>query len=78
MRFFSYISDAKVEMLLPQIPAGNKQTIAAELGLNVALLSGRIRAEIESLDNRVARLLAVEKYIRANESIGSGRHRHHI
>lgn len=58
-------------MLLPQIPAGRKQTIAAELGFNVALLSGNIRAETTTLDNRVTRLLAVEKYIRTNESLGS-------
>jgi hypothetical protein len=70
VRFFNYISDAKVDMLLPQIPAGKKQSIAAELGFNVALLSGNIRAQATTLDSLVARLLAVEKYIRNNESMG--------
>jgi len=68
LRYFTYISDAKVDMLLPQIRTGKKQTIAAELGFNAALLSGKIRAEAAMLDTRVARLLAVEKYIRANEA----------
>ena len=71
MRYFSYISDAKVDMLLPQIPKGRRETIAAELGFNVALLSGRIRAEASILDTRVARLLAVERYIRDNEKLGT-------
>jgi hypothetical protein len=71
MRFFSYISDGKVDMLLPQIPSGRRETIAAELGFNFALLSGKVSAEASTLDNRVARLLAVEKYILENETLNT-------
>jgi hypothetical protein len=71
MRFFSYISDAKVDMLLPQIPTGKKQSIAAELGFNFGLLSGKIGAQANALDMRVTRLLAVEKHIRFNERLGT-------
>jgi hypothetical protein len=70
MRFFSYISDAKVDMLLPQIPGKQKEVIAAELGLNVGILSAKVRAEDRTLDTRVTRLLAVEKHIRTKEIPG--------
>jgi hypothetical protein len=70
MRNYLYISDAKVDMYLPQIKSVEKQKIAAKLGFNVGLLTGSIETERMSLENRIYRLAAVEKEIRRNE-IGS-------
>lgn len=58
-------------MLLPQIPAATKKTVAAEFGFDIKLLRDKIATSRESLDNRVHRLLALEKHILATERIGS-------
>jgi hypothetical protein len=71
MRNYLYVSDAKVDMYLSQITSVEKQKVAAKLGFNVGLLSGSIETERMSLDNRIGRLAAVEKYIRRKHAIGS-------
>lgn len=65
MRYYVYISDAKVDMLLPQVPGAIQQKIAAKLGFDLKLLSGSLSTERSTLDTRVARLEAVEDYIRS-------------
>jgi hypothetical protein len=40
MKYYVYISDSKVDMLLPQVPGALKQTIAAKLGFDIKILSG--------------------------------------
>ena len=71
MRYYQYISDSKVDMLLPQIPLKAKQKITAEIGLDIKILSGKLKAERDSLDDRVSRLLVVERYLRETQRIGS-------
>ncbi|MGO8987737.1 MAG: DUF7019 family protein [bacterium] len=71
MRYYSYISDAKVDMLLPQVPDGIKQTVAAELGFDLKLVKGKMKAETKTLEDRVARLAVVEKHLRKEEQLGS-------
>jgi hypothetical protein len=71
MRNYLYISDAKVDMLLPQITGVEKKKVAAEFGFNLEVLSGSIKTERESLLNRVHRLAAVESAIRKKYEIGS-------
>lgn len=71
MRYFLYISDSKVDMLLPQVPGATRQKVAAKLGFDLKLLSGNIETERSTLDSRVARLEAVEAHIRASEDLGT-------
>ena len=71
MRYFLYISDSKVDMLLPQIPAATKKTVAAEIGFDVRLLKGKIATKRQHLENRIHRLLALEKHILNTERLGS-------
>src|SRR5947209_3550855 len=71
MRYYTYISDAKVDMLLTQVPKGLKQKIAAEVGFNLGVVSGKIAVEAQTLDTRVARLKVVEAYVRETEEVGS-------
>ena len=60
MRFYQYISDSKVDMLLPQIPLKAKQKITAEIGFDIKILTAKLKTERDSLDDRVSRLLVVE------------------
>ena len=71
IRNYLYVSDAKVDAYLPQITAAEKQKVSAKLGFNVGLLSGELRTERMSLDNRIYRLAAVEAEIRRTQTIGS-------
>jgi hypothetical protein len=67
MRYYIYISDAKVDMLLPQVPGAVRAKVAMKLGVNIQLFSGSLQKEQSTLDNRVARLEAVEQYLRQTE-----------
>lgn len=71
MRHFLYVSDSKVDMLLPQIPAAIKKTVSAEIGFDVKLLTGKIATARETLEDRIHRLMAVEKYIRKTQAVGT-------
>ncbi|MGA7127542.1 MAG: SAVMC3_10250 family protein [Chthoniobacterales bacterium] len=71
MRFYQYISDSKVDMLLPQIPLKAKQKITAEIGFDIKILTAKLKTERDSLDDRVSRLLVVERYLRESQRIGS-------
>lgn len=71
MRYFLYISDAKVNMLLSQIPSETKAVIEAKLGFNIGLLSGDIKTKRTSLEDKVQRLAAVEKHLLSTQVIGS-------
>jgi hypothetical protein len=71
MRYYQYISEAKVEMLLPQIPLSLKQRISAEIGVDIGILSGRLSAQMDTMDNLVARAQAVENYIIKHEGAGT-------
>lgn len=71
MRYFTYISDAKVEMLLGQLAEGVQEKVSAKLGFDFAVLKGEIGSETQTLETRVARLRVVEDFIRNNEPVGS-------
>src|SRR5579872_1598996 len=70
-RYYIYISDSKIEMLLPQVPQSFQEKIAAEIGFNTGLLNGKLKAERTTLDSRIARLKVIERHLLANEKIGS-------
>jgi hypothetical protein len=74
LRFFTYISDAKVDMLLPQIPHQHKEKIAAEVGVELGFLNAKVSSETNTLESRVSRLLVVERFLREHatpETVGS-------
>jgi len=71
MRYYTYISDAKVDMILPQVPTGVREKVAAELGFNLGFISGKLGSETQTLETRVARLGVVERYILETETIGT-------
>jgi hypothetical protein len=71
MKYYIYVSDAKVDMLLPQIPATQRKRIAAELKVNISILSGTVSIAQPALDNRISRLMAVTRYLETRHTMGS-------
>lgn len=71
MRYYQYISDSKVEMLLPQVPWSFRKAVSVELGINIGIFSAKATIGGETLSNRIARLETVEKYLISSEKIGT-------
>lgn len=71
MKYYLYMSDSKVDMLLPQVPGALKQTIATKLGFDIKILSGEIGTQRRTHEDRVARLATVDRYITSNYEPGS-------
>jgi hypothetical protein len=71
MKFYVYISDIKVDMLLPQIADKAKQKIATEFKLDLKVLTASRRSETEESNDRVTRLEAVSTFIREYGNVGS-------
>lgn len=62
MRYYHYISNAKVDMLFPQIPAEFLSGLKVELGFNFGLLQGKVVGEQRDPTTDVARVQALEKF----------------
>jgi hypothetical protein len=71
MKYYIYISDAKVDMLLPQIPHEIKKKVATEYGVDLKFLIAKRKVESEAEDNRITRLEAVLAFIREYGNVGS-------
>lgn len=71
MKYYIYISDAKVDMLFPQVPHDIKKKVATEWKMDLKLLSASRRVETEGEDNRIARLETVVDFIREYGNIGT-------
>lgn len=62
-RYYYYISDAKVDMLLPQIPGALQEELSAELGFDIGVLKGKIGGKRTKLADRVSRVEVVEQHL---------------
>jgi hypothetical protein len=71
MRNYLYISDAKVDMYLPQIEAVEKKKFATRFGFDLKVLQGSLETEWVSLENRVRRLQVVEEEILRTKPVGT-------
>ena len=71
MKFYIYISDAKVDMLFPQVPHDIKKKVALEFKMDLKLLSASRKTETETEDNRIARLETVVDFIQEYGNVGS-------
>jgi hypothetical protein len=74
MKYYLYISDAKVDMLFPQVPHDIKSKVAHEYKFDVKLFSASRKTETESEENRIARLEAVVDFIRDYGKLGTADH----
>lgn len=72
MKYYVYISDAKVDMLLGQLPDRERQKLAVELKVNLAVLSMKVTGTgtVGPIDHRVNRLEAVVRHLRATKDVG--------
>lgn len=71
MKYYIYISDAKVDMLFPQVPHEIKKKVATEFGIDLKVLVAKRKVESESEDNRISRLEAVLSFIGKYGNVGS-------
>jgi hypothetical protein len=71
MKYYIYISDAKVDMLYPQVPHEIKKKVALEFKMDLKVLSASRKTETESEDNRIARLETVVNFIREYGNLGT-------
>lgn len=70
-KYYLYISDTKIEMLLPQIADPARRKVAAEFKVNVAVLSASFKSETASPPERTARLAAVAEFLGKFGRVGS-------
>jgi hypothetical protein len=72
MEYYLYVSRAKVDMLLSQIPEKVRRSMAAELGINVGILNVKVRAEQETApENLYLRASALIDHIKKTEQVGT-------
>jgi hypothetical protein len=71
MKYYLYVSDAKVDMLFPQVPHEVKKKVATEWKLDLKVLGMSRRTEVDTEDTRFARLDAVVAFVREFGSVGS-------
>jgi hypothetical protein len=71
VKYYLYISDAKVDMLLPQIPHETKKKIATEFGFDFKIFKAGRKSEEDPEDNRITRLEAVVAFLREYGNLGS-------
>ncbi len=71
MKYYVYISDAKVDMLLPQITQEQKKKLATEFKIDLKILSASRKTETEMDDNRITKLEAVCEFIRQYGNLGT-------
>jgi hypothetical protein len=70
MKYYIYISDAKVDMLYSQIPQKLKSNLAAELKIDLKVLSASVKRE-KSEETRYSKLQIVIDYIEEHMAVGT-------
>ncbi|HET6852469.1 MAG TPA: SAVMC3_10250 family protein [Pyrinomonadaceae bacterium] len=71
MKYYIYVSDSKVDMLLSQMPRDAKRKIATEFKIDLKLLGASRKAETEYEENRFTRLDAVVSFVRQYGNLGT-------
>ncbi|HME78619.1 MAG TPA: SAVMC3_10250 family protein [Mycobacterium sp.] len=71
LRYFVYVSDAKLDMLFDQIPPELRQRISAEAKVDLKLASLTIKEAQTPTATRMAKLNVVERYIDRHQRVGT-------
>ncbi|HYX71317.1 MAG TPA: SAVMC3_10250 family protein [Nitrososphaera sp.] len=71
MKYYIYISDAKVNMLLPQISSEAKKNISTELKFDLKILSLTRKSETDPISERIKRLEIVSSFIQDFGNVGT-------
>src|SRR5579862_7450823 len=70
LRYYVYISETKLDMLIEQIPEIERSKLAAELKIDVKVLTLTVHKDIELAANRSSRLRAVLKHLAHRNWVG--------
>jgi hypothetical protein len=70
LRYFLYVSDAKLDMLFEQIDPAQRRRISAEVKVDLKVASMTLR-QAEHPAARTAKLRVVERYIDAHHQVGT-------
>jgi hypothetical protein len=70
LKYFVYISDAKVEMLFAQIPVRLRNRIAADLKIDLKIISASINSRA-SEETRYSRTALVDNFLRKHNELGT-------
>lgn len=71
MKYYMYISDAKVDMLSAQMFHAEAAKIATEVGIDMKVFKASRRKEIEREKDRFAKLEAVTDFLQRYGDVGS-------
>jgi hypothetical protein len=71
VRYYEYVSAAKVAMLYPQIDASPRASTSSEIGVDLKVAKASRRVEHRESSNLYSKVAAVENWIYANEPIGT-------
>jgi hypothetical protein len=71
VKYYLYISDAKIDALLPQVPHEAKKKVAIDLGVDFKIFKATRKSETESDESRISRLEAVLSFIREYGNVGT-------
>lgn len=71
LRYFLYVSDAKLDMLFEQIDPDLRRHLSAEAKVDLKIASLTLRQGERSQAARIAKLRMVEQYIGANHDVGT-------
>lgn len=69
MRYYTYISTTKVDMLFSQIPENFWNDLDAELSFNLGIVGGKISSDKKTDLSEVQRLEVVEAYLRSEKRL---------
>jgi hypothetical protein len=71
MKYYLYISDAKIDMLYPQVPHPVKEKVSTKFGFDLKILQASRTTEAPSDENRISRLEIVAEFIRESGNLGT-------
>ena len=71
LRYYLYVSDTKVDMLLAQIDERARKKIATQAKIDLKVLSAGRTSEVVTGDDRVARVEAVIRWLEMNADVGT-------
>ena len=74
LRYFLYVSDAKLEMLFDQIPQKLRQRLSGEAKIDLKLASLTIKDAGQPMATRMSKLKVVESYIDCHHQVGTIAH----
>jgi uncharacterized protein DUF7019 len=70
-RYYTYVCDAKLEMLFAEIGTGARKRISAEIGVDLKLASHTLRGADNPAATRLAKLGVVERFIAKHHRVGT-------